>query len=315
MVRYLPAELLPLILRELRDSNSSIVTVALRAAALVARAWLAPAQALLFEQLRVHPDHLIEQYPLQLPRLIYIASRPHLSSKVHSLQIDRLDMFTFDSDDPDYMAYYAPIPEMLSWLPVLLPHIDRLVFPWTWNPDFYSRLFVQTAAAWPALRTITGYVPDNVDLHAFQTQNIHLPPIQTLDLDSSTCEDLVTILNKFQGTSAVHSLHRLCLSTNFDRAQEDAITFQTFIQVLAGFSNLSILSLQITAWDQEEFEAGIASMGEQPVVQGFYATVLIDFVIKRFPARPFALPCFVNTKHSRHEWSLSGVLEVSSCIL
>jgi hypothetical protein len=315
MVRYLPAELLPLILRELRDSDSSIVTAALRAAALVARAWLAPAQALLFEQLHVHLDHLIERFPLQLPRLIYIASRPHLSSKVHSLQIGPLDMFTFDSDDPDYMAYYVPIPEMLSWLPVLLPHIDRLVFSWTGNPDFYSRLFLQTAAAWPALRTITGYVPDNVDLHAFQTQNIHLPPIQTLDLDSSICENLVTTLNKFQGTSAAHSLHHLCLSTMFYRAEEDAITFQTFIQVLAGFSNLSILCLQITAWDQEEFEAGIASMGEQPVVQGFYATVLIDFVIKRFPARPLALPCFVNTKHSRHEWSLSVVLEVSFCIL
>jgi hypothetical protein len=315
MVRYLPAELLPLILRELRDSDSSIVTAALRAAALVARAWLAPAQALLFEQLRVHPDHLIEQYPLQLPRLIYIALRPDLSSKVHSLHIGPLDMSTFDSDDPDYMAYYAPIPEMLSWLPALLPHIDRLVLPWTWHPDFYSTLFVQTAAAWPALRTITGYVPDNVDLHALQTQNIHLPPIQTLDLDSSTFEDLVTILMKFQSTSAAHSLHHLCLSTMFDRTEEDAFTFQTFIQVLAGFSNLTTLCLRITAWDQEEFEAGIASTGEQPVVHGFYATVLIDFVIKRFSARPLTLPCVIEFQHSSHEWSLSGVVEVSFCRL
>jgi hypothetical protein len=261
-------ELIPYVLQFLQDPNDSPYTTPatsdLRSATLVSRAWVEPAQALLFHHLTLNldpDDHVLDS--MQLPRIVFVALCPHLLRKVRLLVL-----YKFRKDYHDTVVYSPSLTEVMSWLPTTFLGIKEFSFhDFTMN-SFYACSFFRHISAWTTIRTVKADLIMRPNMVLEDSNTSGYPPIERLSLSIWDIDDLNFVLSSLQTTRAAQSLRHLCtrlqFSLNNRSTEANAAIFSSFIGLMAGFSNLLSLDIDVGAYE-ESFELCISSMGKQRV--------------------------------------------------
>jgi hypothetical protein len=261
-------ELIPYVLQYLQDPDDPpYITPAvsyLRSAALVSRAWVEPAQTLLFHHLILNldpDDHVLD--PMQLPRIVFVAFHPHLLRKIRLLVL-----YKFRKDYHDTAVYSPSLTDVMSWLPTTIPWIKEFSFhDFTVNSP-YACSFFRHIAAWTTIRIVKADLIMRPNMVLEDSHASEYPPIQRLSLSIWDIDDLNFVLSSLQTTRAAQSLRHLCTRSQFSlnnrSAEANAAIFSSFIGLMAGFSNLLSLDIDVGAYE-ESFELCISSIGKQRV--------------------------------------------------
>jgi hypothetical protein len=256
--RTIPPELISKIVNSVVD-HPKVIYSTLDAASLVCRAWVEPAQAARFKYLRIAPDRDMKLHPMQLPRICFIASRPHLARKVRRVAIMGLSGHMVDHNEPNFMALYSPLVDILSWLSVALPAVQDLFFTPTWHKEFHSFIFTHVIPAWPTIKTVHGAIGMPFEVPISDMQASLYPAVRALSIQGSDCLAFLPILTALASTTVARSLVDLQLSSTFGGGSPGDLS--VYIRALGQLPNLSKLCLSLIGETRASFEQSTSLTG------------------------------------------------------
>jgi hypothetical protein len=256
--RTIPPELISEIVNSVVD-HPEVVYSTLDAASLVCRAWVEPAQAARFKYLRIAPDRDMKLYPMQLPRICFIASRPHLARKVRCLAVMGLSSRMIDHNERNFMALYSPLVDILSWLSDALPAVQDIFFTPTWHKEFHSFIFTHVIPAWPTIKTVRGSIGKPFEVPISDSQASLYPAVQALSIQGYDCLTFVPILTALASTTVARSLVDLQLSTTLGGDSPGDLPM--YIRTLGQLPNLSKLCLSLIGETRASFEQSTSLKG------------------------------------------------------
>jgi hypothetical protein len=252
----LPPELASLVV-------ASVPTRSLRSVALISRAWVRPAQRQLFRFLSINPDYLccLKQHP----HLDFLSARPHISCHVEYINIS-----TFSSEPADRVclpddAANSALFECLPWLAKVLPRVDDLHFLGLGSRDIFIYFIAHLSQVWPEIKNIN--MSFYIALHdppAWPLQSVTFPSIRSLSLSIDDVRILVLLLSALGRTSVQHSLATLHVSSFCSRTNEDPNDLSSYVRAIGAFSNLTEISVWITAETKVIFDDVTSNRGQEP---------------------------------------------------
>jgi hypothetical protein len=269
---HLPAELIDLVLEQICQDHEQHITPSLRAVALISRAWVDPAQSLLFRRLSIQRSQDVSNPANQtgmisVPRLVYIAMRPRLAYKVRNFTIGGHTVFE-ERPVKFGVAYYTwPVPEILPWLPAIFPQVEELSIIDDCGTEIYDYFLSHIAPSWSYLTGISiSMESTRKQSHAQLRPPLpKFPLIRELVLRVEDSVVMLQILRLLASTPALSSLVSLEVCSKSIQDQ-DTFVLSRCIQSFDLFPNLSRAVLKVDFEEKEDFRKCI-SHGEASSIE------------------------------------------------
>jgi hypothetical protein len=256
---HLAAELIDLVLEQICQNHGQQMATSIRAVALISRAWVDPTQSLLFRRLSIqrpqdarNPAKQTEM--ISVPRLVYIAMRPHLAHKVRNLTIGGHTDFEERPVKVGGPYQTWPVPDVLPWLPAMFPQVEQLNIIDNCCTDIHNYLLSHIAPSWSYLTSISiSMEGTRKQSHAQLRPSLSkFPLIRELVLRIEDSGVMLQILCLLASTPALSFLVSLELSSKSIQDQ-DTFVLSKCIQSFDIFPNISRAVLKVDFEEKDDF--------------------------------------------------------------